>query len=182
MLRSKTKQLSDTLVDKITSDNPLTASQEHTLLALAAAVLPPSTEYGVPGADDADIAADTLATAKRHHAAVASALALLEAVAQAKHGTGFAELDATQRAALAAGAGKPGFLDDLDGDCDPAGATALRALLSLVVQCYYRDDRVMRSLDMEPRAPFPQGFEVEQGDWSLLEPVKQRGRIYRDAG
>ena len=169
-------------MDKITSDNPLTAAQEHTLLALAVAVLPPSAEYDVPGADDPAIAADTLATAKRHHAAVANALALLEAVAQAKHGRGFAELDATQRTAIAAGINQPGFLDALEGDFDPAAATALRTLLSLVVQCYYRDDRVMRSLDMEPRAPFPHGFEVEQGDWSLLEPVKQRGRIYRDAG
>ena len=39
----------------------------------------------------------------------------------------------------------------------------------------------MRSLDMEPRSPFPDGFEVEQGDWSLLEPVKRRGKVYRDA-
>lgn len=39
---------------------------------------------------------------------------------------------------------------------------------------------VLRSLDMEPRPPFPKGFAVEQGDWSLLEPVKRRGRLYRE--
>ena len=46
----------------------------------------------------------------------------------------------------------------------------------------YRDDRVLRSLGMEPRPPFPKGFEVEQGDWSLLEPVKRRGKLYREVG
>lgn len=56
----------------------------------------------------------------------------------------------------------------------------VNALVSIAVQCYYRDDRVMASLAMEPRPPHPIGFEVPQGDWSLLEPVRQRGRYYRD--
>ena len=56
----------------------------------------------------------------------------------------------------------------------------VNALVSLAVQCYYRDDRVMASLEMEPRAPHPQGYEIPQGDWQLLEPVRQRGRHYRD--
>ena len=54
-------------------------------------------------------------------------------------------------------------------------------LAGLVVACYYRDDRVMRSLGLEPRPPYPQGFEVEPGDYaSLLEPVRARGRLWRD--
>jgi hypothetical protein len=48
-----------------------------------------------------------------------------------------------------------------------------------VLVCYYRDDRVMLSLGQEPRAPFPKGHTVEQGDWSLLEPVKRRAPFYR---
>ena len=39
----------------------------------------------------------------------------------------------------------------------------------------------MRSLEMEARAPFPKGFEVEAGDWSLLDPVRARSPIWRDA-
>jgi hypothetical protein len=54
------------------------------------------------------------------------------------------------------------------------------ALTSFVVQCYYRDDRVMAALNMEPRPPHPVGFELEDSDWSLLEPVRARGKIYRD--
>ena len=168
-------------MDSIATDSPLTDQEQRTLLALAAAVIPPSTEFGLPGADDAAIAADILATAKRYHGPVSAALALAERLAQAKHGGAFADLTAAQRTALVAGVSQPGS-DDGEAAQRAAGIAGQRALLSILVQCYYRDDRVMRSLGMEPRAPFPQGFEVEQGDWSLLDPVKQRGRIYRDAG
>jgi hypothetical protein len=56
----------------------------------------------------------------------------------------------------------------------------LAATLSMIVaQCYYRDDRVMRAIGMEPRPPFPKGFQVQAGDLSLLDAVKARGPIYR---
>jgi hypothetical protein len=41
----------------------------------------------------------------------------------------------------------------------------------------------MRSLGLEARAPYPQGFDVEPGDYpSLLAPVLARGRLWRIAG
>jgi hypothetical protein len=52
-------------------------------------------------------------------------------------------------------------------------------LVRVVLLCYYRDDRVMRSLGQEPRPPFPKGHVVEQGDWSLLDPVRARPPMYR---
>jgi hypothetical protein len=48
-----------------------------------------------------------------------------------------------------------------------------------VLQCYYRDDRVLRSLGLELRPPFPKGYELEAGDWSLLDPVKARPSVLR---
>jgi len=33
---------------------------------------------------------------------------------------------------------------------------------------------------MEPRPPFPKGFTIEEGDWTLLDPVRRRGKLYRD--
>jgi hypothetical protein len=59
------------------------------------------------------------------------------------------------------------------------GGAPLFALNRVVLLCYYRDDRVMRSLGQDPRSPFPKGHEVEQGDWSLLDPVKKRAPIWR---
>src|SRR6202022_921354 len=64
---------------------------------------------------------------------------------------------------------------------EPGGAP-LTALVRVVLLCYYRDDRVMRSLGQEPRPPFPKGHVVEQGDWSLLDPVRKRPRMHRLGG
>lgn len=164
----------------VATDSPFAASERQALLALAAALIPASGEHGVPSAGDPSIAADILATANRYHAPVAAALAMLEALARARHGRPLADLDDGQRAALTANASQ----DELGGDAGEtfaAGVAGQRTLLGIVAQCYYRDDRVMRSLGMEPRPPFPDGFDVDQGDWSLLDPVKRRGRMYREA-
>ncbi len=132
------------------------------LRCLVGEMIPASDEYQVPGADDERIFADIVATLRPHSRLAADAL---EALAQAAGGC-LADLQGTARAdAITA---------------FRAGRGALVSLLvSVTVQCYYRDDRVMRSLGMEPRPPFPKGFEVEQGDWSLLEPVKARAPMYR---
>lgn len=170
----------------IATDSPFTKRQERTLIALAAAIIPADSEYGVPSAGDPAIAADILATAKRYAEPIAEALAMEDALAQAKYGAAFLDLDAEAQMALVEGANEPGFFDDVDSEFNEqqqarqAQMAGQRTLLAIIAQCYYRDDRVMRSLDMEPRPPFPEGFEVEEGDWSLLEPVKQRGKIYRD--
>ena len=79
----------------------------------------------------------------------------------------FADLDSARREAVA---------DRLR----ETGGLALKMLTRIILQCYYRDDRVMRSLDMEVRPPFPIGFELEQGDWSLLDPVRVRPKLYRE--
>jgi hypothetical protein len=59
-----------------------------------------------------------------------------------------------------------------------AGAAAA-ALIRVVLQCYYRDDRVLYWLGLELRPPFPEGYVLEQGDWSLLDPVKARPSMWR---
>jgi hypothetical protein len=61
------------------------------------------------------------------------------------------------------------------------GGNAAATLVRVVLQCYYRDDRVLRSLGLELRAPFPLGYTLEQGDWSLLDPVKARPQALRRA-
>ena len=143
---------------------PLADAQCHALRRLAGLMIPASDTYGVPGADDPVIFADLLASIGAQADAVAQALERLDALA----GGPFAALDA---------------------DAQTAGAERFRTtrgsgaalLVTLVAQCYYRDDRVMRSLGMEPRPPFPKGFDVTPGDWSQLAPVRARGRLWRDA-
>jgi hypothetical protein len=62
-----------------------------------------------------------------------------------------------------------------------SGGAAAATLVRVVLQCYYRDDRVLRSLGLELRAPFPKGYVLPDGDWSLLDPVKARAGTLRRA-
>jgi len=49
-----------------------------------------------------------------------------------------------------------------------------------VIKIYYQDDRVLLAIGAEPRAPFPLGYSLMDGDLSLLGEVYERGKIYRD--
>jgi hypothetical protein len=61
-----------------------------------------------------------------------------------------------------------------------SGGLAARALGRVVLTAYYRDDRVLRALGHEARPPFPGGYVVEQGDWSLVDAVRARAPFWRD--
>jgi hypothetical protein len=54
------------------------------------------------------------------------------------------------------------------------GGAAVATLTCVVLQCYYSGNRVVRSLGPEPRPPYPKGHVLEDGDWSLLDPVRAR--------
>jgi hypothetical protein len=142
----------------------LTAAESRDLRCIAGMMVPVSAEFDVPGADDAVIFADILGTMGRDTAHVREALGALAAQA----GGPIADLDAARRDAVVLA-----FRE--------RGGTAAATLSRVILQCYYRDDRVVRSLGLEPRAPFPKGHTLEQGDWSLLDPVRKRAKLWRDA-
>jgi hypothetical protein len=144
------------------SNDDLTAEQTRDLRALAGTIIPPSQAYGVPGADDDLIFGDILRSLERDRNDIGQALTNLATLS----GGAFADLGPERRTEVAAA-----FRE--------AGGAPLAALVRVVLLCYYRDDRVMRSLGQEPRPPFPKGHVVEQGDWSLLDPVRKRPRMYR---
>jgi hypothetical protein len=148
----------------MSAENMLSSRQRGDLRVIAAMMIPASAEYKVPGADDTAIQADILATLGRDASQVAEALDHLARLA----GAPLAELDAARREAIAK-------------EFRATGAAAAATLIRVVLQCYYRDDRVLRSLGLELRPPFPKGYALEQGDWSLLEPVKARSRTWRRA-
>ena len=140
----------------------LTAEQIRDLRALVGAIIPSSTVYDVPGADDDKIFKDILGSLERDRDEICRALAHLGSLSQGA----FADLGPQRRAEVA-------------GTFRQSGGAPLAALVRVVLLCYYRDDRVMRSLGQEPRPPFPKGHVVEQGDWSLLDPVRARPPMYR---
>lgn len=148
----------------MTQDSALTPAQRDDLRILSGIIIPASAAFGVPGADDPAIQADILATLGRDAALVRAALDQLGRLADGP----LARQDAARREALAV-------------ELRAAGGPAVATLTRVVLQCYYRDDRVVRSLGLEPRPPFPLGHALEQGDWSLLDPVRKRPSMWRRA-
>ncbi len=146
----------------IASDHPLTRDQQQALKILAGLMIPASTEYQVPGADDDLIFADILRTVIPEYTV--------------------AKLVVGHLNDLVAGIFSDASNEDIQQAAQhfrKSGSPLVAFVHALVAQCYYRDDRVMRALGMEPRAPFPKGFEVDEGDWSLLDPVRGRSPLYR---
>jgi hypothetical protein len=141
-----------------------TANQTRALRRIAGMMIPASERHGVPGADDDLIFADILRSFGQDAAQVVAFCADLDRRA----GGVFADLDEATARRVAEQA-------------RTAGGTPLMMTQRVILQCYYRDDRVMLALGMEPRPPFPKGHVVEQGDWSLLDPVRARAPFYRDA-
>ena len=146
-----------------TSQRALTPADLQDLRRLAGLMIPAAAEYDVPGADDEAIFSDIVRSLGRDQDDVRTALTMLR------------ELAGDEFAAL------------VDAEAEAAAMALLRrevpeiaALGRAVLQCYYRDDRVVRSLGLEPRAPYPRGHVLEEGDWSLLDAVRGRPRMWRD--
>ena len=148
----------------MSADDPLTPAQCDDLRAIAGLMIPASSEFDVPGADDPAIQADVLATLGRDAGLVREGLDEIARLA----GAPLADLGPVRREAAAM-------------ELRATGGAAVVTLTRVVLQCYYRDDRVVRSLGLEPRPPYPLGHVLEDGDWSLLDPVRARPPMWRRA-
>ncbi len=144
-------------------ESELTPAELGDLRRLVGFMVPSSADYRVPGANDGAIFADIVRSLGRDRSAVRKALAVLREMA----GGDFAAIDEAEAEATAMA------LLRREGP-------EITALGRAVLQCYYRDERVIRSLGLEPGPPFPKGHTVQQGDWSLLDAVRNRPPMWRD--
>jgi hypothetical protein len=146
----------------MSAESLLTPAQREDLRAIAGIIIPASMEFDVPGADDPAIQADIVATLGRDTFLVREALDEVARLA----GLPLSRLDPARREAVAL-------------ELRATSGAAVATLTRVVLQCYYRDDRVVRSLGLEPRPPYPKGHVLEDGDWSLLDPVRARPPLWR---
>jgi hypothetical protein len=146
------------------------ASLPHDLLVRVLDLLiPPSADGRLPGAGELGLARyieALLATTPGPRPLVAQGLAALEAAVSGRGARSFAALPREAQCAL---------LDEL-GHSVPGFAPTL---LFLVMTGYYREPRVLAALGLEDRAPFPKGHAVAESDFSLLDAVRRRGKLYR---
>jgi hypothetical protein len=140
-----------------TADAPLSDAEIRSLGDIAGTMIPADAALGVPGADDPAILDDIVKSLGGDLPLVRTALAAID----------FAGLDRDGREAL------------INRYYD-SGGPAAKALGRVILGAYYRDDRVLLSLKHEARAPFPKGYTLEQGEWSLLDAVRHRPPLWRD--
>ena len=149
------------MTETLFSDNEVRA-----LEIIVDMIIPASAEHELPSASDPVIFADILSAANAHHDLVTAALSTLDRVAYDSQGRGFLAVDQGLRDAIVAA-----FRQAHPNEAD--------LLATITVTCYYRDDRVLVSLGVAPRAPFPDGYDVQNGDWSKLDRVRTRPPFYR---
>lgn len=145
---------------------PLSSEHTRVLTAVLDEIIPPSEDGRMPGAGEAGVVAHIeaqLARSPELQPAIEQGLAALRDVT----GGGFAALapEARREALDSLAASQPGFVP---------------MLAFQTITGYYQLPRVLEGLGLEPRPPHPKGYELEAGDLSLLDPVRERGPRYRE--
>ena len=139
-----------------------------TLELLLDMIVPACADRRLPSACDVGVLEYIRVLAPEALTEVAADINSLEHDAHRQHNAGFAAIDPGSRQTL---------VETLRAD----NRNFLQRLALETVSCYYQHPRVLAALAIEDRPPFPRGYEVIAGDLTLLEPVRRRGKIYRDA-
>ena len=153
--------------ERTTKVGVLTQEQGRNLRILLDMIIPPNPARGMPGAGELDLVGYLTEFQPDQIEAIRTELDQLSQEARAHFHRGFAELEQGDRDRLVA----------------RLRAETEQFAKNIVVEtmaCYYQDDRVVLALGMEARPPFPKGHEVDSGDLSLLDPVRERKPLYRD--
>src|SRR5262249_33350261 len=158
---------------------PFTTEQEDVLRALLDEVIPPSADGRLPGAGGLDLIGHVARTVRQTPMLAPLVEYGLSAIAELAGTRGPGGAAAPSPAARAAppaqlAPGPPRGSAAGDGFSRPA-------LLSLASPGYSQPPRGVGALGLEARPPHPKGYAMEAFDTTLLDPVRRRGKIYRDA-
>ena len=152
--------------EKTSGAGRLSEAEFSVVRTMAGTVIGPSLEYGLPGADDELIASRIVESAGARHREIIR-WGIRRFIAD---GGPAIEGAATDDSAFAS------RLREFMGKHPEFAEHFLR----LLARAYYQDPRVIASCGRELKPPFPGGRVLEPGDWSLLEPVRSRGPIFRE--
>ena len=147
-----------------------TAEQERLLETLLDIVIPASSERGMPGAGALGLVSHITQTVRQTpmlRPVVEYGLSTLAELAAERHPGGWMALSAEERTAV--------FREFAATD-----QFFQPAFLYLVYSGYYQHPQVVEALGLEPRPPHPEGYQMDAGDFTLLDAVRRRGRMYRD--
>jgi hypothetical protein len=142
---------------------------ERMLATLLDVVVPPSDDGRLPGAGALGLTDHVLRTVEQTPMlgpVVTYGLSALADLAATRNGGGWDGLSPDERA-------------DVLREFTATDQFFLPAFLFLAYSGYYQHPRVVEALGLEARAPHPVGYEMDAGDFSLLDVVRRRGPIRR---
>jgi len=156
----------DTTRDVNTETDPhdFPAAARRVLDSVLDEIIPPSRDGKLPGAGQLGIAPailKALSNLPDLRAMIAQGVADLDAAARQEKGQGFVDLPQADKLELMH---RQAFV------------------LPLTFQTYvgyYQDVRVVAALGLAPRPPHPEGYDMPADDLSLLDPVRQRPKMFR---
>lgn len=146
-----------------TTETPTPLRDPAFMQALLDVVIPPSRDGKMPGAGGLGLGA-TLADQIEADAmlgpVVLSGLQAVRDAALARDPAGFAGLSPEARTAVV-----------------EAQSWVMLGIVRYLYPAYYAHPRVLEGLGEPPRAPFPEGYEVEPTDPALLEKLRARYQL-----
>ena len=134
------------------------------------AIVPPSSDGSFPGAGELGVGErieEMLAEKPDFARTIQQGLASIGRLAENRHPSGFGGLSESERETL---------LREVEA-AEPASFGALVMCAYLV---YYSDRRITDLLGVR-NPPQPEGYDLESGDLRLLDPVRVRPKLWRDA-
>lgn len=154
----------------MTDTLPFTAAQRGALAHVLDDLIPASADGRLPAAGAFGCAAcveQSLGALPELKAMVADGLTALDALARSRHPGGLDAMAPEARAGV--------LLEHAGSEHAFPPILVLHAFAA-----YYQDPRILEILGMPAHAPHPRGYAMEADDLSLLDPVRKRGRIYRE--
>ncbi len=142
-------------------------AQTASLNVLIDLLIPASRDRCMPAATDLLLYADISDLPAQDRQLFESGLAQIEARSMQQHHIGFAQLQAVDAQAL---------VDTFRAE----GSQFIQSFITQTVGRYLAHDDVMPLIGLEARPPWPKGNPVAGGDWSLLDVVKTRQKLYRE--
>jgi Gluconate 2-dehydrogenase subunit 3 len=142
---------------------------ERMLEALLDVVIPPSSDGQLPGAGALGLTEHVARTVRQTPMLgplVEYGLSALADLAAARRAGGWPVLSMEERA-------------DVLREFTATDQFFLPAFMFLVYSGYYQHPRVVEVLGLEARAPHPEGYAMDAGDFTLLDAVRRRGPIHR---
>jgi hypothetical protein len=149
----------------------LTAAEARLLAAVLDEIIPRSSDGKMPGAGEIGLVDDIERALQQHPAPAPVISQALAVLAQMTRERGWQDVD------LIGKADRLALLQELEVR-EPA---FVPTLMFLSYGLYYQHPRVLQALGREARPPHPAGYEMVPNDLTLLDPVRRRGKMFRDA-